>query len=124
MEFNYRTFVNVAGCFAIEMGDSSSTSCAAARGKRDDCEWSSCADACFSLDGGDVNGGDSTLYNECVQAALAGPCASYEAAIKTTCPANSPAYPPCEGTGMTRQEWFASIAEIFCAAGSPDAAGD
>jgi hypothetical protein len=125
VEFSYRTFINAAGCFAFEMGDSSSTSCAAARGQRDDCLWSSCANACFSVDAGGIDGGDVALYGACVNEALSGICASYEAALKTTCPANSAAYPICEGTSaMTKQQYEIELGEVYCANASADAGGD
>jgi hypothetical protein len=108
-------------CFAIELGDPSKTGCGAARGLRDDCEWSNCAANCFTVDAGDVDGGNLALYQACEAVALTGVCASYENAIHTTCPSSSPAYPPCYGTGLSNEAFQDQLGDIFCAGGPPDA---
>jgi hypothetical protein len=114
-------FYNYGGCFALEMGDSSRTGCGAARGLRDDCEWSNCATPCLTLDAGEVDGGSLALYQACEADALTGVCASYESALHTTCPSSSPVYPSCYGTGLTNEEFQDQLGDIFCAGGLPDA---
>jgi hypothetical protein len=100
------------------MGDSSSAGCGAARGRVDDCKWSTCARGCFEVDAGDVDGGNGALYDACIAEAESGLCASYVAAVNSACPSSSPVYPTCYGTGLTKEEFQDQLGAIFCAAGA------
>src|SRR5581483_576216 len=69
---------------------------------------------------GQVDGGNDSLYESCIAAAVSGACASYEIGIHSTCPSGSPAYPLCFGTGLTGEEFQDQLGDIFCAGGPPD----
>src|SRR5262249_28129410 len=114
-----RYYTNLGGCLAIQLGDTSTTGCGAARGPYDDCEGGAC-DRCWGADAGTIEGGVETVVDECFATAYGdgGLCATQYEGYLFACPPTSLAYRVCyEQQGEVAPDYFHRVAAVFCSAG-------
>jgi hypothetical protein len=112
LESTYYT-INLAGCIARAMGNTSATGCGAAYGATTQCDEKAC-DACFS-----TSAPSFTKFSACEAQADETVCSSLQAAIPGACGdlSSGPAaqcFPP---QGATAEQAFLVVAPIFCGGG-------
>lgn len=102
--FQGSTLTNIAGCIALQDGNTSSTGCAATYEAFQECEWTMCASC------------NSGSFDQCYNMAEFGVCATYAGAALC---AQATEYRGCFFTDF--ESYFRGIGQLFCAAQPIDA---